>query len=260
MTSLMSGATPVDQLLAVPLAHRGLHSADAPENSLAAFERAIDRRIGIELDVRLSVDGVPVVHHDATLDRMCAVPAGVNRMPSAALTRLRLAETEHRLPSLAAAMHLVAGRVPVLVDLKAGLSPAERRRLVESVAILLRCYRGPVGVVGFDPWLLQGMSVEAPRVARGQSGGIDPATLRTTPWSRVVRRPVDDLWTMRVSRPHFVSFNVARMPSTTLDRVRLHRPVVAWTVRTGPEFRLAREHADAVIVEDDAVDLALVAA
>src|SRR3954454_9077061 len=257
MTSTTSHAPEVDQLLAVPLAHRGLHSAAAPENSLAALQRAIDAGIGIELDVRLSADGVPVVHHDATLDRMCAVPAAVNRMPASALTRLRLGGTEHRLPSLTAAMHLVGGAVPVLVDVKSGLGRSERRRLVDAVAVLLRSYRGPVGVVGFDPWLLQGMASEAPRVARGQSGGIDELTLATVPWSRVLRRPVDALWTMRVSRPHFVCFNVARMPSASLDRVRRQRPVVAWTVRSAGEFHLAQQSADAVIVEDEAVELAL---
>src|SRR3954447_16648703 len=237
MTSITSHAPEVDQLLAVPLAHRGLHSAAAPENSLAALQRAIDAGIGIELDVRLSADGVQVVHHDA-LDGMCAVPTAMNRIPASALTRLRLGGTEHRLPSLTAAMHLVGGAVPVLVDVKAGLGRRERRRLVNAVAILLRSYRGPVGVVGFDPWLLQGMASEAPRVARGQSGGIDELTLATVPWSRMLRRPVDELWTMRVSRPHFVSFNVARMPSASLDRVRRQRPVVAWTVRSAGEFRL----------------------
>jgi glycerophosphoryl diester phosphodiesterase len=257
MTSTMSPAPEVDQLLAVPFAHRGLHSTNAPENSLAAFQRAIDCGIGIELDVGLSADGVPVVHHDATLDRMCAVPAAVSRMPAAALTRLRLDGTEHTLPSLAAAMHLVGGAVPVLVDLKAGLGRAERRRLIDSIAILLRSYRGSVGVVGFDPWLLQGMATQAPRVARGQSGGIDASTLRSAPLSRVVRHPVDELWTMRVSRPHFVSFNVARMPSASLVRARERRPVVAWTVRGAADFRLAQECADAVIVEDEAVELAL---
>jgi hypothetical protein len=156
MTSTTSPAPEVDQLLAVPLAHRGLHSADAPENSLAALQRAIDAGIGIELDVRLSVDGVPVVHHDATLDRMCAVPTAVNRMPASALTRLRLGGTEHRLPSLTAAMHLVGGAVSVLVDVKSGLGR-----------------------------------------------------------------------------------------------------IVAWTVRSEGEFRLAQQSADAVIVEDEAVELAL---
>lgn len=57
-------------------AHRGLHSmeAQAPENSLAAFRRAVHAGYGIELDVQLTKDDVPVVFHDFTLQRVCAEP------------------------------------------------------------------------------------------------------------------------------------------------------------------------------------------
>ena len=52
------------------IAHRG-SSALAPENTMAAFHKAIeDRADGLEFDVRLAKDGVPVVFHDATLRRI----------------------------------------------------------------------------------------------------------------------------------------------------------------------------------------------
>ena len=260
MGAPVTPSTEIGQLLAVPLAHRGLHGAGVPENSLAAFRYAVQRGIGIEMDVRLSADGIPVVHHDPTLDRMCNATGPVGARRAVDLTRLRLSGTEERLPSLAAALHEIAGAVPVLVDLKAGLGRTERRRLVAAVATLVRSYRGPIGVVGFDPWLLNGMASEAPRVARGQSGGLDPALFAAEGLGRIVCHPIDSLWTMRVSRPHFVSFNVARMPSAALSRVRESHPVVAWTVRTRADYQLAVDCADAVIVEDAAVDLALGAA
>lgn len=71
------------------IAHRGA-SAFAPENTFAAFRRAIaDGADGIELDVRLSKDGVPVVFHDATLQRL----AGIERR-AADLTAAELREIE----------------------------------------------------------------------------------------------------------------------------------------------------------------------
>ena len=53
-------------------AHRGLHDneSDAPENSMAAFRKAVEGGYGMELDVQLSKDGVPVIFHDFTLERM----------------------------------------------------------------------------------------------------------------------------------------------------------------------------------------------
>ncbi|MGB7404326.1 MAG: glycerophosphodiester phosphodiesterase family protein, partial [Pacificimonas sp.] len=59
------------ELSARPFAHRGLHAPDgAIENSLAAFDAAIDAGLGIELDVQLSREAMAVVFHDATLERL----------------------------------------------------------------------------------------------------------------------------------------------------------------------------------------------
>ena len=60
-------------------AHRGLfdNNSEAPENSLAAFKKAVDAGYGIELDVQLSKDNQLVVFHDATLKRMCGVEGKV---------------------------------------------------------------------------------------------------------------------------------------------------------------------------------------
>ena len=243
----------VGELLARPFAHRGLHSSGCPENSPAAFEAAVRRGFAIELDVRLSADGVPVVFHDGDLARMCGVDERVSRLRARDLCRLRLAGTDETIPTLVSVMHGVAGNTPVLVDLKA---PVGRRRLLaDAAAILLRAYRGPVGVVGFDPWLLQAMRMRAPGLLRGQSAGVD-ARFTATWAGRRVCHPVDELWSLRLSTPDFVTFNVDRMPSDAVRRVRRQLPVVAWTVRSPESYRLARASADSVIVEGAAVELA----
>ena len=243
----------LDELLSRPFAHRGLHSTATPENSLAAFEAAVLAGFAIELDVRLSADGVPVVFHDATLGRLCGVDKRVSRLPAGLLCRRSLGDGAETIPSLAAALHAIGGRTPVLVDLKAPLG--QRRSLADAVAILVRAYRGPVGVVGFDPWLLNGMRMRAPRVLRGQSAGVDPRL--TNSWAgRRMCYPVDELWSLPLSMPDFVTFNVERLPSEAVQRVRRRMPVVAWTVRTASAFRLACDVADGVIVEDEAVELA----
>lgn len=225
----------VDELLARPFAHRGLHSADCPENSIAAFEAAIAAGLGIELDVRLSADGAPVVFHDADAMRVCGVDARVSQWPVRELCRLPLAGGAQTIPTLVAAMHAIGGRTSVLVDLKA--SVGQRARLADATAILLRAYPGPVGVVGFDPWLLTAMRRRAPRLLRGQTCGIET-------------------WSSRLSTPDFVTFNIDRLPLATVAKVRRRLPAVAWTVRTAAEYQLARDIADAVIVEGDAAVLA----
>jgi len=225
----------VDELLARPFAHRGLHFDGCPENSLAAFDAAIDAGLGIELDVRLSAEGTPVVFHDADLLRGCGLEARVSQMPVRELCRLPLHGTTDTIPTLVSAMHTIGGRTPVLVDLKGAIG--QRARLADAAAILLRAYPGPVGVVGFDPWLLTAMRRRAPRLLRGHTCSIET-------------------WSSRLSTPDFMTFNIDRVPVATIAKMRRRMPVVAWTVRTVEAYRLAGELADGVIVEGDAATLA----
>jgi glycerophosphoryl diester phosphodiesterase len=243
----------VDELLAIPFAHRGLHGRHHPENSAVAFDLAVRRGFAIELDVRLTADGVPVVFHDATMERLCGDARRVAQLPAREVCGRRLGDSDERVPTLAAAMHQVAGSVPVIVDLKGVVG--QRRRLADAAAIVLRAYPGPVGVVSFDPWQLAAMRTRAPRVPRGQSAGVDLRVV-ARPGGRQLCYPIDELWSLRVSEADFVSFNVERLPSAAVRRVRTRMPVVAWTVRTELGYRLAQALADAVIVEGAAVDLA----
>ena len=70
---------PMDWLLDMPIAHRGLHNAQAgvPENSLASFEAARDAGYPIELDVRPLRDGAVAVYHDENLSRLTGAIAKV---------------------------------------------------------------------------------------------------------------------------------------------------------------------------------------
>jgi hypothetical protein len=125
--------------------------------------------------------------------------------------------------------------------------------LVESVAQHVRGYRGPVGVVGFDPLVLNAVAARVPGLAVGQTGGVPPTALQGRWWLRPAVHPVDALWSRRMSRPDFLLVNVHRLPSPAIARLRKRLPVVAWTVRTAQEYALARAYADGVIVEDAAV-------
>ncbi|MEE8246246.1 MAG: glycerophosphodiester phosphodiesterase family protein, partial [Alphaproteobacteria bacterium] len=90
----------LEWLCATPFAHRGLHEEGVPENSLAAFEAALRAGYGIELDVRLAADGVPVVFHDASLERLTGRAAPVSAFTSAELARFRLGDSDQRIPRL----------------------------------------------------------------------------------------------------------------------------------------------------------------
>ena len=101
-------------------AHRGLHdnASDAPENSLAAFRKAVEKGFGIELDVQLTKDLVPVVFHDFTLKRVCGVDKKVRELTFDQLQELRLCGSDQRIPSFDQVLRLVKGRVPLIIEYK----------------------------------------------------------------------------------------------------------------------------------------------
>lgn len=108
------------------IAHRGA-SAERPENTLAAFRRALALEAdGIELDVHVTRDGVPVVFHDATLRRLTQAPGRLAGTPWRELRRLRVRGTEP-IPRLADVLRLTRGLAVVQIELKAGpLAPVLR--------------------------------------------------------------------------------------------------------------------------------------
>ena len=86
-------------LFSRPIAHRGLHGIDAPENSLAAFGKAIEAGFPIEIDVRPIDDGTVVVFHDDKLTRMTDLDGYVCNMTKSDLEKVRLRNSDERIPT-----------------------------------------------------------------------------------------------------------------------------------------------------------------
>ena len=168
------------------IAHRG-DSASCPENTLAAFRSALATGVdGIELDVRLSRDGVPMVVHDATLVRF-----GGGRRPLSAQTADELRQhdigtwfhrrfAEERMPTLDEVLAITRGAV-TCIELKAGggMGSEHRRRLVAAVvaAIAHRQAVRRVFVLCFEGESLAEVARQAPQVARVRNCERVPADL-----------------------------------------------------------------------------------
>ncbi len=234
-----------DWLATTPIAHRGLHDDERPENSMPAFEAALKAGYGIELDIHLSADARLVVMHDDDLTRMTGTSAKVATLDAHDITRLTLLDTEATVPLLDDVLDLVDGQVPVLIEIKPG---APARRIGPPVVQLLRHYRGPVAVQSFDPRIVAWFRREHPTVLRGQL-----ATSPTTfPIPRVQKALLRTIATNAVTRPHFLAFDVTAMPDAWISAWRriLRVPLLLWTVRTPQHHDVARRHQANVIFED----------
>jgi glycerophosphoryl diester phosphodiesterase len=154
------------------LGHRGA-SAEAPENTLAAFRLALEQGAdGVELDVWRCASGEVVVFHDADARRLAGSPLRVARATLAELRRLDVGSHRgerfrgERIPLLGEVLEELPGAV-VNVELKAG-RVADPRLAAEVARVLGRQQAGErVVVSSFDTALLAAFRLAAPKVAAG---------------------------------------------------------------------------------------------
>lgn len=146
--------------------HRGSPSTSAPENTLASVEAALDSDAdGVEVDVRLTADGVAVCCHDPNMQRVAGVSRGVRSLTFEELTAIRVGG--HRVPSVAEVMSVVAGRGRLVLDLKPEQRPlhllsaiAEATKAVPSASPL------QLTLSSAEPNILEACAGLAPHVER----------------------------------------------------------------------------------------------
>jgi len=157
--------------LRLPIAHRALHdiAGGRPENSSAAIRAAIAAGYGIEIDLQPSRDGRAMVFHDNTLDRLTAETGPIRARDAVGLGRIALAGGAEGIPTLAEVLALVAGRVPLLAELKDqhGRMGETSGMLERAVAADIAGYNGPLAVMSFNPHMVRRMAELAPGVPRG---------------------------------------------------------------------------------------------
>lgn len=224
-------------------AHRGLHLPGVPENSLSAFRAAIERNMGIECDVQRSRDGQAMVFHDFELERLTAETGPIGERSADDLARIELAGSHDRIPTLRRMLDEVAGRVPILIEIKSKRGSFGRTgALCQAVRRVLEGYTGPHAVMSFDPRVVRWFADRSPLTVRGLV--VTEEDDKALPG--MIRRHLS-LWK---ARPDFLAYDIRDLPSRFAAAQRKRGlPVLTWTVRSAEHRERADEHADAPIAE-----------
>jgi glycerophosphoryl diester phosphodiesterase len=242
-----------DWLIARPIAHRGLHDerSGVIENTLEAAEAAVARGFAIECDVQLSADGEAMVFHDLTLDRLTEAKGAVKTKTAKALAAARFKAGGAKIPSFRQLLDAVAGRVPIICEIKSEFDGDER--LAEAIAALGVDYAGPLAIKSFDPAVIARLRRE--RGAR-PLGIVAEADYDSDFWRRLSpqqKSACANFLHYSETRPDFLSFRVGDLPHPTpfLLRTLQATPVMAWTVRSAEQRDRAARWADQIVFEGD---------
>ncbi len=236
-----------------PIAHRALHdrAAGRPENSRAAVRAAVAAGYGIEIDLQPAADGVPMVFHDYDLRRLTGIAGRVRGRSAAELGRLQLLDGEEGIPTLSEVLEIVAGKVPLLIEIKdqdGAMGPAVGA-LEEATAAVLAPYAGPVAVMSFNPYSVAAFHAAAPQVPVG----LTTSAYRAEDWPLLPAAVRDALRTIpdydRVGAS-FISHEAADLDAPRVSALkRQGAAILCWTIRSADAEAGARKVAQNVTFE-----------
>ncbi len=230
------------------IAHRGFHNnrTEYPENSIPAFKRAIEMGYGIELDVQLTKDGIPVVFHDWDLERAAGIARKVRDCTWSELKEYHLFGSSQTIPDLKEVLALVNGRVPLIIELKAEIV---HRKLCEVCAALLDSYQGVYCMESFSPLALMWFKYHRPEVLRGQLATNHRGEGLKTPV--IVREILTYCMLNGICKPDFIAYNCQFSQTLPVEVLRhfYKCEMAAWTIKNQGELNRHRKQFDVFIFD-----------
>ena len=230
------------------IAHRGFHDDTHPENSLSSFENAIEHDYGIEFDISPLEDGTPVVFHDGTMVRLTGKDGyirkikDINELKSYTLLNDKGEDSGEKIPTLQEALDLIAGRTPVLIEIKDYNMNSNFERIVYEI---VKEYKGEFAIISFNPYTLKWFRLNAPEVLRGQLG----CSMRGEKMSFFKK------WILRKmalnkshSQPNFIAYKWDEVPNRFVKKFK-QLPLLVWAVPSQSAYMKVAKHCDNIIFE-----------
>lgn len=237
-------------------AHRGLfdNHTNAPENSMYAFENAIQQGFGMEIDVQLTKDKIPVVFHDFTLKRIARdkdslpVEGKVSDYTFMELQQFHLLDSDQTIPAFEEFLNRVQGQVPLIIEYK--IENHDLKAEVCQIANeLLKDYQGEYCIESFHPFGVLWYKKHRPDIIRGQLSDNFHKD------KKVKDNPItfgcQYLLFNWITKPDFIAYNhkEEKNLSRRICHVLYKNQAVAWTIKNEEQLTKARKHFDMFIFD-----------
>ena len=222
-----------------PIAHRGLWGNGLIENSLSAYQNAVDNGYPIEIDLYSSSDGVLFSFHDATLVRMTGADGFIFQKSSVQLKELRLLDSQEKIPTFDEVLSLVDGKVPLLIELK----DQPDKTYVDKVVERLKSYKGEFAIQSFNPLYIKRVKELAPEFIRG--------ILATKTHSKelpfIKRMVIKNMLLNFLIKPDFISYSFEDLP---LPKRKVKKTtLISWTLKSQEDYEKIKPFVKNIIFE-----------
>lgn len=226
-----------------PIAHRGFHNPNAPENSLKAYMNAIKMDYAIELDIHMINDGNLIVFHDDNVERMTGVNMDVTDLTMDDINELRLFNTSEKIPLFRELLELVDGQVPLLIEIK---DTSKVGVIEESLLSHLEGYSGEYVVQAFNPLRIKWLKNNAPHIIRGQLSGL----YTDSDIGFFEKFVLGNLGFNIITKPDFINYEIEGLEKPIVKFLKfMGYPVISWTATDSETYCKALRLSGNVVFE-----------
>lgn len=224
------------------IAHRGLHSENAPENTIPAFKSAIEFNYAIELDVQQISDGSIIVFHDNRLERLTGMDGYTKNLKKEDLKDCHILGTEFTIPLFSEVLKAVDGKVPLLIEIKNEYKVGEPEK---AVLELLKDYKGQFAIQSFNPYVVQYVKQKMPNLVVGQLASY----FKNTKMSWIRKFVLKRLKFIKLFKADFIAYDAQNLPNKYVNKYK-NLPLLAYTIRTQEEYERLHPIVDSIIFEN----------
>jgi len=231
----------------IKIAHRGIHNIvqGIPENTIAAFSKAIDKKLAIELDVHILSDNSIVVFHDDNLKRCCNTDKKIKDLTIKDIKDLKLFNTEHKIPTLIDTLDFIDSRVPVIIEVKTDV-PA--KKICPYLVEILNKYNGKFAIKSFDPRICLWLKKYYPNMIRGL---LITDFKKTKKPDLLKKLFISSMLFIPLYNPDFLSISLSMLKDKKVKKIRKHGyTILGWTFRTKLDYIKYERFCDSYIYEE----------
>lgn len=221
------------------IAHRGLHSETVPENTMAAFEAAVEAGYTIELDAQLTKDNQVVVLHDNDLNRVFGLDKQIGELTYEELQAYTILDSDQRIPLLRDVIAMIDDQVPVMIEVKNDLAVGTLEGAIYQV---MKDYEGRFAIIAFNPYSLEWFKKNAPTMMRGQISGhfklsAEAKAKGEKPLVWYKQFMLSNLLMNFTSRPNFIVYEVKDTSMLRIFSIELMNvPLIGYTIDSQLEY------------------------